>query len=175
MSTRSLSLRGRRPMWIAIALAVGMTGILQVVGQPLKTAAAPQGILSFEFAGSVPAAQAMIASWDARARSAAGLSLGLDFLYPPLYAAAISLSCLAAAAQFGGGARRFGSWLAAAVWLAAALDYVENVALIQLLFGATSGIWPPLAYGCAAVKFGIILFGLLFALAGGARRLLTRP
>ncbi|MCA9969657.1 MAG: hypothetical protein KC425_05555 [Anaerolineales bacterium] len=109
------SLRPAQQMWLAIALAVAMTALMQVVGRPLQTAAAPQGILSFEFAGTVPAAQAMVASWDANARAAAGLSLGLDFLYPPLYAAAIALACLAAAAQFAARLGRLGRRLAAAI------------------------------------------------------------
>ncbi|MCA9936516.1 MAG: hypothetical protein H6662_00130 [Ardenticatenaceae bacterium] len=159
---------------MAIVLAVGMTAVLQVIGAPLTTDAAPQGILSYEFAGSVPNAQAIVNSWQGQTLASAGLSLGLDFLYPLLYAAAISLSCLAAAPHLPGIGSKIGQWLAQAIWLAAALDYIENISLIQLLFGSTQSIWPPLAWGCAAIKFTIVLLGFLTALIGGILALVKK-
>ncbi len=170
----ALSTNRTRQMWLAIGLAVALTAVLQVIGAPLKTAAAPGGILTYEFAGSVANAKAIIASWDARAQVYAGLSLGLDFLYPPVYAAAIGLACLVAAPHLPGFGQSLARGLSRAIWLAAALDYVENIALIQLLLGSSHSLWPPLAWICAAIKFAIVLAGILVALVGGVLVLVRR-
>lgn len=153
---------------VAIVLALGMTAVMSFIGRPLTTEAAPDGIISYEFAGSVENAQRMIGAWDARAQLVAAFSLGLDFLYPLLYAGAISLACVWAAVRVrpsASGLAAVGIWLAWGAWLAAGLDYVENIALIQLLLGATAGLWPPLAFLCAAIKFILVILGLLYVLA----------
>jgi hypothetical protein len=73
---------------ILLMLTMGMTGA------PLNTPAAPYGIISFELARTVPQAQAMLDSWDAQARLAAAFNLGLDYLFMPVYAGALTLGCL---------------------------------------------------------------------------------
>ena len=84
--------------------------MLQAVDAPLKTPAAPQGIVSYEFAGTTTAAQRILDSWDAGAKVYAGFSLGLDYLYMPAYALTIGLACAWAARVLGPGG---GGW---AVW-----------------------------------------------------------
>ena len=76
--------------------------MLQAVNAPLKTPAAPQGIVSYEFAGTTAAAQGILDSWDAGAKVHAGFSLGLDYLYMPVYALTIGLACAWAAARVAG-------------------------------------------------------------------------
>lgn len=160
---------------MAVAFAVGLTAVMSTLGRPLSTPAAPQGIVSFEFSGTTANAQAIIASWDAHAQIIAGISLGLDFLYPIVYASAIALSCLAAATHYPDSLSRLGQLLVRSVILAAALDYIENISLIQLLLGSRNALWAPLAWGCAAVKFTLILCGILYALGGGLVALRRAP
>ncbi|MBX3056001.1 MAG: hypothetical protein KF770_05965 [Anaerolineae bacterium] len=159
--------RRNRWMKIAIVLALGMTLFFNLTGGPLQTAVAPAGIISFEFAGTVANAQAMIESWGEHGRLVAAFGLGLDFLYPLVYASAISLACVWAAerVQPRSPAASWGIWLAWGAWLAALLDYVENVALVLLLFGSTAVLLPPLAFLCAAIKFTLVIAGILYVLA----------
>ncbi len=152
-----------------LALTLALTAILQAVDAPLKTAAAPQGIVSYELARTTAAASRILASWNAAAREHAAFSLGLDFLYMPSYALAIGLAC----AWLAEALRRRARWLAALgvilAWgqiAAALLDAAENVALTTMLFGAVADPWPAVALGCAAVKFLLIVGGLLYAAAG---------
>jgi hypothetical protein len=159
----------RRNWWmkIAIVLALGMTLMFNLLGRPLNTEAAPSGIISFEFAGSLANAQAMLASWGEQGKLVAALGLGLDFLYPLVYATAISLACVWAAERARPSSPQVanvGTWLAWGAWLAALLDYIENVALIQLLLGSTNEFWPMLAFVCAAVKFALVIIGILYVL-----------
>jgi hypothetical protein len=157
--------------------ALILMGSLQLIGAPLITDAAPAGIVSFELAGTVPAAQRMLASWQGEARIYAGLSLGLDFLFMPAYAGAIGLGSV----LVGRALRRRAIWWETAgmllSWvlpLAAILDVVENIALIRLLLGATETIWPTLARWCALPKFALVALGLVFIVAGGLLTLLDR-
>ncbi len=62
--------------WALLALTIVLTVALQAVNAPLKTPAAPQGIVSYEFAGTITAAQSILDSWDAGAKIHAGFSLG---------------------------------------------------------------------------------------------------
>ncbi len=153
-----------------LALALVLTAILQAVDAPLKTAAAPQGIVSYELAGTTAGAERILASWNGRAREHAALSLGLDFLYMPSYAIAIGLAC----AWLAEALRRRARWLGALgvilAWgqiVAALLDANENVALTTMLLAAVADPWPAIAFGCATVKFLLIGAGLLYAMVGG--------
>lgn len=152
-----------------IVVTLALTAVLQLVGRPLQTAAAPLGIVSFELAGTLAAAQAMLASWDLSAQLHAAFSLGLDYLYMPLYAVTIALACVRVAAtslRSPQAAAALGILLAWGVGLAALLDAVENAALWQVLQGSTAAAWPAVARWCAIVKFALVGAGLFYAGAG---------
>ncbi len=91
---QAIPYRRRLALFLAFfALTLLIIGVFQVLDMPMRTVSAPQGIISYELAGNLSNAQAIIASWDARARLHAALGLGLDFLFMPVYAITISLSC----------------------------------------------------------------------------------
>ena len=165
-------------LWPALlALTIVLTIALQAVDAPLKTPAAPQGIVSYELAGSTAAAQNILDSWDAGARTHAGFSLGLDYLYMPVYALTIGLAC-AWAARVSGGRRRWlgslGRVLAFGLGLAALLDAIENYALTTMLFSAAADPWPSVALWCATGKFALIIAGLVYIAIGLIFWLMTR-
>lgn len=151
------------------ALSIGLMLALNAVGLPLISEAAPLGIVSFELAGDLSTARAMLGSWGESARVAAGLSLGLDYLFLVAYSTSLALGCALVARRLD---RRFGSLaalgapLAWAQLAAAPLDAVENVALIRLLVGSEAPIWPVVALWCALPKFGLVAAGLLYVLVG---------
>lgn len=147
--------------------ALAITGCMQLLGLPLITNAAPGAIVSFELAGDLSTALAIMQSWDQAAMVAAGISLGLDYLYLVIYASTIALGCVLI-----GNANGSHSLIAVATilaWMqpvAALLDAIENYALIQLLLGAHAIYWPPVAKWCAIPKFIIIAVGLVFLVVG---------
>ena len=163
----------RRSLWLVLPLNLLVMFCLQGIGHSLIHAPeAPRGILSFEFAGTFEQANRIIGAWlHPGARFAAGLSLGLDYLFMPLYATSIALCCVLVSAGGAPWLERSGRWLAWAQFVAALLDAVENYALIQLLLGATGEGWPALAWYCAAVKFALVILGVafVFLLAGPIR------
>jgi hypothetical protein len=159
----------KRLFWFFLASALVLMFLLNLAGAPLTTPQAPYGIVSYELAGSVAQAQAMLDSWDHTTQLRAAFSLGLDYLFMPAYAGAISLACLWAAAvlrQRAWPLVALGAPLAWGQWLAALLDAIENLGLTVILFGAPVSPWPELAFWCAALKFILIFIGLVYALLG---------
>ncbi len=161
--------RQKQAFWaLLVPTLLFMTALLSI-GTPLKTAAAPGGMMAYEFAGTAASAQRMVGSWDHRAQLCAALGLGLDYLFLVLYACSIALGCALVAQRLSG--RRFltaaGAFLAWGQFAAALLDAVENYALIRiLLYGVESEVWPATAFCCAALKFALVVPGILYVLLG---------
>ncbi len=166
-----------RAFAVTSILALLTMASLQVLDAPLKTAAAPAGIISFQFARDLEGAHRILASWGPEARVYAGLNLGLDYLFMVAYACALGLGCVLVARRLGrwsGGLAALGAVLSWGQWLAALLDGLENYALIRLLLGSERALWPALAYGCALTKFLLVGVGILFIGMGGILSLLRR-
>ena len=148
--------------------------VMSFSGKPLNTPVAPAGIVSFELAGSVAKAQAILDAWDATAQVHAGFIQGLDFLYLCIYSTTIALGCLLAAGVLrsrGWPGAALGTPLAWGLWLAALLDAIENFALVVLLFGTLQAPWPQVAWGCAILKFSLIFLGLVYVFYALAARI----
>ncbi len=160
--------RGRALFWPwLIATGVVMV-ILNWINFPLQTEAAPMGIVSYQLAGDVAGVERIIASWDARARVYAGFSLGLDYLFMPLYGVLFAWLCIRGAERMRELApilARVGIGLAWGVWLAALLDATENALQFWMLVSAPRAPWPQVMWGCAVVKFGALALAGLYALA----------
>jgi hypothetical protein len=95
----------------------------------------------------------------------AAFELGLDYLFMPAYALALSVGILLASGRHGGILRRAGSWMGWVTFAAAGFDAVENYGLFRMMTGGPMGSWPQAAAACATAKFGLLLAGILFALA----------
>jgi hypothetical protein len=137
-----------------------------VLDPPLQTEAAPQGIVSFELAGSQLKADEIIASWDATAQLYAAFGLGFDFLFMPVYATAIALGVLLAAGRHPGWFASLGVWVGWGACAAALFDAAENICLCNLLLGNSSVNFASMAALYATLKFGLILLGIGVALVG---------
>ena len=159
--------RTRKPLfWALLGLTLILFAIFRPLGAPLTTSAAPSGIVSFELARTPENAQAMVASWDARAQLFAAFGLGFDYLFMPSYAFAIALACLLAAGRHAGAFAKISAWLGWGAFLAAIFDSVENIGLWNSLLGPVGATWPQVSYWCAMFKFALILLGILYGLVG---------
>lgn len=162
-----LSPASRKPLFLSfLALTLILFAVFRVLNAPLITPAAPGGIVTFELAGDINPAARILASWDDTAQLVAAFGLGLDYLFMPAYALALSLGILLAASRHPGAFAKLGGWLGWGALAAAFFDAVENFALWRLLWGDFQTVWPPLAAFCAAVKFALLLLGLAYALVG---------
>lgn len=104
---------------------------------------------------------------------AAKTSIYLDFPFLVLYALALSASCAVLAAR---AAERGRSTLASAgraiAWaapVAAALDAIENVALLQVLSDRVDQPWPGIAFVFASVKFALLAVVVVYLVVGLVR------
>lgn len=103
---------------------------------------------------------------------AAQMTHYLDLLYLFTYAVALSAACVVVAARAADRGRTqlaaLGpriAWLAVA---AAALDAVEDVAILLVLDGRTAQPWPAIAFGCSVVKFALLAVVIVYLIAGVA-------
>lgn len=158
----------RMPLFrLFLVLTLGLFAVFNLLDQPTRTPAAPGGIVSFELARTPAAASAMLASWGESARLSLAFGLGLDFLFMPVYATALSLAVMIAADR-----RRAGFWsalgkvLAWGAFLAIGFDAVENISLFYILQNGAFSPAPQLAFWCASAKFVLLALGVFYALAG---------
>jgi hypothetical protein len=96
----------------------------------------------------------------------AAFGLGIDYLFMPLYSFALAFGTLLAAAKHTGWFRSLGAVAGFGAFVAALFDVVENYALFQILLNRVYSPYPEIAYYCASLKFGLLIFGLLYMLTG---------
>lgn len=156
--------------WVLLAILVAGTILFAIrlgrMDEPLKTPAAPQGILSYEFAWRASVADRILASWGVH-RETARRQTVLDFGFLIAYPLMFSLAC-AMLATAGHGKEAIGLYIAWAVLLAAPLDAVENVALLRMLDVGGSDGMARLAGLCAGAKFVLILAASGYLLLQGS-------
>ncbi|GMR09343.1 MAG: hypothetical protein BMS9Abin28_0161 [Anaerolineae bacterium] len=159
----------KRVLIATAALSIGLMVSLAGLNGPLRTEAAPAGIVSYELAGDVATANEILESWGATGRAYAGISLGLDFLFLFTYAIAIGLACVLLADRLTTRATflsALGIWLAWGMVAAGAFDFVENYGLIRVLICAEKSWWPVIARWSAIFKFILIGIGLSYLVVG---------
>lgn len=166
-----MAVQGNRGKVFVVLLicTTGLMVVLNFIGTPLITEAAPNGIISYELAGSVEKAQQIINSWNHNAQLNASFSLGLDYLFLFFYSTTIALACIWAGDVInhtGWPIGVLGVILAWLQWFAALMDIVENNALTIMLLDTVSFPWPQIAMVCASIKFGLILIGMIYAFYG---------
>jgi hypothetical protein len=128
------------------------------------------GIIEFELGRTSTKAAQLVSDLGSHGRSAARLSLYLDYGYLVGYGLFFAGACTVVAER----ARelrwrrwgRVGVILAWAVLLAAALDAIENGALLVELGRHTAQPWPGIAFACAVPKLVLVGLAQLYAVLG---------
>ncbi len=131
----------------------------------LKNDSCPNGIVSFELAKDVNTSKAIIDSWNTTAKTAAGMSLGIDFLFLLLYSGFIGLAIYILNEKLWKPKKfiyQTGKFFVVLIFLAALLDSIENIALIQLLKGHLEQIWASIAFCAAIIKFTFVGISILY-------------
>ena len=178
-----LPLRVRKRLFFTfLFVTLVLFAVFRVLDQPLRTDAAPDGIVSFELAGDAQTARLITDSWKRASLQLsttgspnpdivnvpyafAAFGLGLDYLFMPVYALALGFATLLAAQKHTGVLRSMAVAAGYGAFAAALFDAVENYALFQMLLGAFDTDYPTIAAFCAIVKFGLLAFGILVSLA----------
>lgn len=155
-------------------LTLILFAVFRILDQPLRTSAAPNGIVSFELARTPEKAFQIMVSWESVRNSVRNMGdlyvafgLGFDYLFMPVYAFALAFATLLVVGRHSGWLRSLGPVAGYGAFAAAAFDAVENYALFQILLGAYDSMYPAIAAVCASLKFGLLFFGLVVAILGG--------
>jgi hypothetical protein len=147
---------------------VAFTVVLELI-DPSHVSHGPT-ILDFEFAGSRARAAQIVAEWGPKGRSAAHLSLLLDYGYMLSYGLFFALAGFAVrdTARARGWPRLAAIGVVVPFFALAAAGFgaSENVALLLTLGGHGGSFAPPFAAVCSAIKFTLIAGAILFALCG---------
>jgi hypothetical protein len=131
------------------------------------------GIIDLELAFTDERTAALLAQWSAPEQLRLAFGLGFDYLFMPLYSTTLALACVWVTQISRPGWRSAAALFAWGLWVAAAFDAVENVAMLTSLLGSASGTTALVAGVCAVVKFTLIIAGIVFvvvALVAGRRR-----
>ena len=167
--------RAQRPVLVGLTiLLVACSAWLIYMDRALVTSAAPNGIISFELAGSLERSEAIMRSWSDHARSSALLIQGFDYLYLIVYPAWFSLAAISLGAVLGRSWQSAGLLTGWLVLVAAPLDAVENYALIQQLLHGAAADQAQLALWCAMAKFALIAVSIGFLLLGTGTYIIRR-
>ncbi|MBR9869991.1 MAG: hypothetical protein GYB26_02495 [Gammaproteobacteria bacterium] len=156
----------KRPLGLTLVASLVLSAAifiaLLVMNQPLKTASAPQGMISFQLAGTAQQAQAIIASWKPEGVSTARASLWVDFAFIAAYLAML-LQLTRRFSQDRPGVREriIAKWVRTLFIVAGTSDVIENIALLNNFNP------PDNSLSIAASIFSLLKFtGLLLGLAG---------
>ncbi|WP_456378576.1 hypothetical protein [Lutibacter sp.] len=124
----------------------------------------PNGIISFELAKNISTSEAILNSWDTFSKTAAGMSMGFDFLFLVVYALFIALLVDITNEYLWRNSKMYivGIFVIWSVFLAAFFDSIENIALIKLLLGDIKQLWSSIAYYFATAKFFLLSISILF-------------
>jgi hypothetical protein len=162
--------RARGPVRAPAVAAVLLVIAINLLALPLRTGAAPLGLVSLQLAPDVGTAASILASWSAVPRVRLLTAHGLDLVLPVAYALAI----LRVAATAEVRVPRTSRLAAFGGVLAAAADQVENLAMAVTLLDAPSAATVAATRGAAMVKWPTLAVALVAAsLAALAVR--TRP
>lgn len=160
-------LENRRRLFLTfLTLTLALFAVFRVLDEPLRTSAAPDGIVSFELARTSENAKSMLSSWSEAGKLNAAFGLGIDYLFMPLYAFALAFGTLLAAEKHSGWVRSLGAAAGWGAFAASLFDAVENFALFRILLGVYESSHPALAAVCAMIKFGLLFLGVGYALTG---------
>jgi hypothetical protein len=163
-----VSLDRKRALILLGIATVAFTVILELIDPSHVSHGAT--ILDFEFARTQRRAAQVMAEWGGKGRSAAHLSLVLDYGYMLSYGLFFALAGFAV--RDGARARGW-RWLAAGgafvpffALAAAVFDASENVALLLTLAGEGGSFAPPFATACSIIKFTLVGTAILYVLCG---------
>lgn len=163
--------------WVLLVVFIAGTVIfaakLTSQGKPLITEAAPNGILSYEFAWNQSKAGLILDSWKLLKETARSQLL-LDFAFLVFYPLAISLACAMLADSPQNKMAVVGAFISWAVLAAGLLDAAENIALLRMLDGGASDFLARLAAWCAGVKFTLVYSGLGYVVLQGLAVLVAK-
>jgi hypothetical protein len=156
--------------WVLFIALLAATVVLAVMltkqGKPLRTASAPNGVLSYEFAWNRIQAEQILASWSSL-KDTVKQQLWLDFGFLITYPFLLSLACAMLTELPLNSMASAGVLISWAALATGPLDAAENFALLRMLDVGASESLARLAGWCAGVKFLLVYSALGYVVLQG--------
>ncbi|MFK5959221.1 MAG: hypothetical protein QM495_10195 [Lutibacter sp.] len=162
-NTFSIKIKKKITVILLISMAI-LVSVMRYFDSQIQHNDNPNGIISFELAKNVSTSETILNSWDSFSKTAAGISMGFDFLFLIIYALFIALLVDITNEYLWKNSKMYtvGIFLIWSVFLAAFFDSIENIALIKLLLGDIKQLWSSIAYYFATAKFFLLSISILF-------------
>jgi hypothetical protein len=134
----------------------------------------PNNIIAFELAKTPEAAEQIILHWGKAGVQQAINSIYLDFVFILLYCASIMMGCFVASNYATmEPLQSTAIYFSIAIWVAGALDVIENIAMLKTLQHITEQT-TLLAYYMATIKFTLVALCLLYVLFSALIGIMSR-
>ncbi len=149
---------------------IAMMVVMVKIGAPLKTDAAPSGILNLEFAYNTTKTTPIINSWISTPGTdniaVAKINTYWDFLFLFFYSGFLFLTCKKIAVYMNGGLAKAGNFIAKGTLLAGFLDVLENTGMLLTLNDQGSSTIAFCTTFFSVIKWGLVIIALLYVLTG---------
>jgi hypothetical protein len=142
-------------------------------GVSLTNTTAPEGVVSFEFAGTAERAEEIIGSWAGQMPTAKA-QIWIDFGFLIFYPLWFSLACAMLSKATGNPMPTVGAFISWAVLLALPLDLTEDVGLLWMLYVRPGTIPAQVSFWCAGVKFVLVFAAMGYLVLVGSTTLLRQ-
>ncbi|MGC8120054.1 hypothetical protein [Marinobacter sp. VGCF2001] len=165
------------PMKLSLVTALALWLVLAALNQPLHTAAAPQGMVSLQLAGTADQTHAILRSWRDGNLGLARLSLWLDLAFIVVYLATLlQLTRHFTRDRPGVRERMVARWVRVLFVIAGLSDVAENIVLLNN-FNPPSDTLSLTATILALLKFTGLILGMagLVVIRASRRRPLSTP
>lgn len=149
---------------ILFTVVIILIVVMRYIDAIIQNSGSSSGIISLELAKNVSKSEAILTSWNALSKTAAGMSMGFDFLFLIVYSLFISILIHTVNEKLWKKSKIYliGVLLIWLTFLAAFFDIIENISLMQLLLNDLQQKWSSIAYYSAIFKFSLLTLGLLF-------------
>ncbi len=152
----------KKNLSIAALFFLVMLVVMQWQGSALKSNNSKLGIVNLEFADTPAKLHQLLQNWD---MAIVKMNIRLDFLFIIAYVAFFALSLMQVASMWAEGfMRNTGMVLAGLIFAAGIFDIAENLLMLQSINGNYTDASLILTWYCAAIKFLVIAFALIYLL-----------
>lgn len=159
-SQRLYELSSTRLPFLLLVLTVIMVFIMQALSPP-------PSIVPFEFASTYAEAETWLRKWGYNGQRQAVIQTYVDFLFLILYATTLALFCFRLAREQKDLYRSISLFLGWSMFGAGLLDAVENVAMLQTLYGSELDLFPLISSYAAFGKFFLVGLGFVYLTLSG--------
>jgi hypothetical protein len=151
----------KKNLSIAALGSVLMIIVMRFQGSSLKTPVSTRSIIDLEFADTSQRVYELLSRWDI---SMVKMNIWLDFIFIICYVLFLSLAAEACALQWPENSmpKQAGLFLARIAYAAGIFDVVENLFMLQTVEKNFTDLSLQLTFYCAAIKFMLIAFILIY-------------